>query len=234
MNFNTPVSLHPQFGGLCQQAAPGGSAAGHNSHNLYSWNARLLTPVPSYRQQVANDMISNANFQSPGAVTCVQPVLAENQPDLAPAPVTPPQPRCIRPCTREQYLTFRKVARQIRGGGNASILAKVIPFTRTINKWSCGWTHGCGRTLSTNRKALARHFGGKSHQGQVVCRWGSCNKELRAQGLSKHLLETHLKQDECVCLLCGTVASRVDALVRHIRVDCRALEGIMQGIGDGT
>ncbi|OCH93340.1 hypothetical protein OBBRIDRAFT_327659 [Obba rivulosa] len=140
---------------------------------------------------------------------------------------------CVRPCTLEQYRLFYDAVVALRSGRATSIPRRAVVFTAIVNEWPCHWHHDCGTTLKlTERKDILEHFrsDGSRNKPRVACEWDGCKDEVAPQGLWRHFLLKHLGQEHCVCLLCGTVTSRIDALKRHVLVDCKA-SMVVQGIG---
>ena len=59
----------------------------------------------------------------------------------------------------------------------------------------------------------------------VKCCWQdgkSCAAEVVHSGVAKHIAVVHLKLTHTTCPYCAIVLSRSDALLRHIRKDCRS------------
>lgn len=64
--------------------------------------------------------------------------------------------------------------------------------------------------------------------GKVNCLWyddKSCLTELEPNGITKHIAVVHLKlkTQECPYPGCSSVLSRGDALLRHLRRDCKVI-----------
>lgn len=66
-----------------------------------------------------------------------------------------------------------------------------------------------------------------SDGAKLHCPWivegHTCSKELSCGGLVKHIAVVHLRLTAQTCSYCHTKLSRSDALLRHMRRDCKEI-----------
>lgn len=75
-----------------------------------------------------------------------------------------------------------------------------------------------GSSFATTRKAFDAHFK-LCHPLKTIqkCFWDGCNEVALPCGLRRHVMSTHTHVDRRICEECGELASRADALARHVR-----------------
>lgn len=110
------------------------------------------------------------------------------------------------------------------------------------------WINDCGQTIVGKTAGVKRHMetvhpdmvdDWKAQQeNAVACPWSyqgqQCGAQVVVGEIMKHIAMTHLRAPVLACQYCNSIVSRQDAMLRHLRRDCRGIpeeERKLLGVG---
>ncbi|KAH7918989.1 hypothetical protein BV22DRAFT_1041306 [Leucogyrophana mollusca] len=86
----------------------------------------------------------------------------------------------------------------------------------------------CHKSIIANRLDVARHLrlyhNVKRNSSRVTCLWDGCMKEIRADSLSRHIVNRHMNA-KLGCPRCFEILPSVSSLRRHRQRGCGAKRG---------